>query len=239
MFRNKKQIKQLDNDNTSILNKLATFALMELIEREIYFPGYIAFGFLISLGLLLVSKVLAPNFPGYLRDLIFSTQPLSTTAYSETSKVKQGRFILIINFLIVSICAMEMIRFEYEINFNFFFTAAPLIYLIYEFFVLRFAHSVAGKSKGMKAQQIILLGVFQFLGVILFPLLVIWYLNPNLTSIIFQTISVAFGLFILYRFVRGFFIGQSKQISWYYLILYLCTAEIYPLILLYAVFIGF
>jgi hypothetical protein len=219
--------------------KLAIFAIMELVEREIYFPGYIAFGFLLSLGLLVLSKIWAPNFPNYLKDIIFSSQPLSATAYSDTSKVKRGRFILLINFMIVSICAMEMIRFEYKVNVSLVFILAPLMYLFYEFVILRFSHSIAGHYKGVKAQQIILLGIFQVLGVILFPLLVIWYLNPNYAEIIFQLIYILFGLFILYRFIRGFFIGLSKQISWYYLILYLCTAEIYPLILLYAVFIGF
>lgn len=212
---------------------------MELLERETYFPGYIAFAFLISLGLLVVSKLLAPNFLVYLKDLIFSSQPLSSTAYSDTSKVRQGRTILLLNFFVVSFCSMEMIRHEFEWGFNLYLLFAPFIYLIYQLFVLRITYFIVGYKKGIKAQQTILFGVFQVLGVILFPVLVIWYLNPTLSSSLINIVYITFMVFILYRLLRGFFIGVSKQISWYYLILYLCTAEIYPLILLYAVFIGF
>jgi hypothetical protein len=212
---------------------------MELLEREIYFPGYIAFGFMISLGLMVISKILAPNFLIFLKDLIFSSQPLSTTAYSDTSRVKQGRMILILNFFVVSFCAMEMVRFEYTIHFNLYFTAAPLLYVVYQFVILHLTHFISGDTRGVKAQRTILLGVFQVMGVLFFPLLVIWYLNPTWSSSLFNITSTLFIIFILYRLLRGFFIGVSKQVSWYYLILYLCTAEIYPLILLYAVFIGF
>jgi hypothetical protein len=211
---------------------------MELIAREIPYPDYIAFGFLLSLGVLVISKLLAPNFLTYLLNIIFSAQPLSTTAYSDKFSVRQGRALLLLNFLFVSLCAMEIIRFEFGFSFQILFLFAPVLYFCYLFGMLYFAHFLTGDNSSLNAQRIVLIGVFQIAGIVAYPIVIVWYLNPNLSHILWNVLIVIFGLFIAYRIVRGFFIGLSKQVSWYYLILYLCTAEIYPILMIYAINIG-
>lgn len=212
---------------------------MELIAREVPFPDYIAFGFLLSLAVLITSKLLAPNFLTYLLNIIFSSQPLSTTAYSDKLSVRRGRTLLLLNFLIVGLCAMEMLRYEFGFSFQLVALFAPILYFCYLFFMLYLVHFITGDVRGLQAQRIVLIGVFQIVGVLAYPILIIWYLNPNFSSFIWNALALFFGLFIGYRIVRGFFIGLSKQISWYYLILYLCTAEIYPILMIYFVLVGF
>lgn len=212
---------------------------MELLEREIYFPGYVAFGFLLSLGVLLLSKILAPNFLSFFKNLLFSTQPLSSTAYSDSTKVRQGRSLLMINYFVVSSTAAEMIRLHFDMSFNMFKILSPILYFLFVLSALYLTKFISGESKGIQAQNIMLFGIFQITGILLLPILVMWYLNPGLSNILVNIILIVFTIFTLYRLIRGFFIGLSKQISWYYLILYLCTSEIYPLALAYAIFIGF
>ena len=71
-------------------------------------------------------------------------------------------------------------------------------------------------------------------GLVYSIILLIWTFNPQWSSI-FVYVFLGFALmFAFYRLLRGFLSAFKKGVRWYYIILYLCTLEILPFVLLYS-----
>jgi hypothetical protein len=70
-------------------------------------------------------------------------------------------------------------------------------------------------------------------GLFLFPIIIAYpFVHGNIKPIILTIGIIIFSIIILLRFYRGFQIIMRKGASVFYLILYLCTIEILPVILL-------
>ena len=68
--------------------------------------------------------------------------------------------------------------------------------------------------------------VFSFLGLF-------WIMNPNF-SVIFSIIFISLlGLKTVIRILKNGFLVFNKGVSWYYIILYFCTLEVLPIVVLY------
>jgi hypothetical protein len=78
----------------------------------------------------------------------------------------------------------------------------------------------------------------KILGIALFPvILVLQYISPEYKPEILLIGSIVFGIFYFTHILRGLFIFIKKNVSIFYLILYLCALEFLPLVVLYGVFI--
>jgi len=73
--------------------------------------------------------------------------------------------------------------------------------------------------------------LFILLGVVLLPLTVIVAYHVEWRSGALVIGAVAVGLLLLYRWVRGAWIGVGEGVPLRYIFLYLCTAEILPVLL--------
>jgi len=75
------------------------------------------------------------------------------------------------------------------------------------------------------------------LGIALLPLLlIVTYSGWEASDTVLKIALGLVGLFYLYRLIRGISTGLSYNVSIFYLFLYLCTLEILPLIVFWAVF---
>lgn len=73
-------------------------------------------------------------------------------------------------------------------------------------------------------------------GILFFALGLIWLLNPSLSDELYRVFIYVFIIFYALRFIKLFIASLSEGIPWYYIILYLCTLEILPVVvILYAV----
>ncbi len=73
----------------------------------------------------------------------------------------------------------------------------------------------------------------QSLGVVLLPFVIsIPFLNDTIKNIVLVSLFIVLGIYILLFFFRGFQIVTRKQVSVFFLILYLCAVEILPVALL-------
>lgn len=73
----------------------------------------------------------------------------------------------------------------------------------------------------------------QSLGVVLLPFVISMpFLNDTFKSIVLVSLFIVIGIYILLFFFRGFQIVTRKQVSVFFLILYLCAVEILPVVLL-------
>lgn len=70
-------------------------------------------------------------------------------------------------------------------------------------------------------------------GLIYSVILLVWTFNSQWSDIFVYVFLGLLFLFTIYRLLRGFISAFKKGVRWYYIILYLCTLEILPLVLLY------
>lgn len=70
-------------------------------------------------------------------------------------------------------------------------------------------------------------------GLVYSILLLIWTFNTQWSNIFVNIFLGIALLFAFYRLLRGFISASKKGVRWYYIILYLCTLEILPFVLLY------
>ncbi|MGV6860152.1 MAG: DUF4271 domain-containing protein [Putridiphycobacter sp.] len=80
---------------------------------------------------------------------------------------------------------------------------------------------------------------YQLIGLVIFPIFLLSYFTPEVVKnfIYYSALFIYFGL-ILYREFRLFLIAIQERISFLYIILYLCTLEILPLILVIKILVG-
>lgn len=82
---------------------------------------------------------------------------------------------------------------------------------------------------------ILFLNINIVLGITLLPLLTLHYYNRSVSDEWLFGIGAGLaGLALIARYIRIFEIGLRYQMKWYNIILYLCTLEIIPLILIMA-----
>lgn len=71
-------------------------------------------------------------------------------------------------------------------------------------------------------------------GILFFILALLWLLNPSIDDLLFQVFIILFSAFIILRLIKILIAAIINGVSWYYLILYLCTLELLPIIGIYS-----
>jgi hypothetical protein len=91
---------------------------------------------------------------------------------------------------------------------------------------------IFGTSESARKYQLIILIFNNMIGILLVPVTLIAFYWESAYMLIAGIVIVS--LLLSYRVIRGFLTGQdNKSYSLFYLILYLCTLEILPLLLLF------
>jgi hypothetical protein len=77
------------------------------------------------------------------------------------------------------------------------------------------------------------------IGIVLFPIVfAICYAQENLIGILLIAGLIILGTGVIFKIIRGYQIIIRKEVLFFYLILYLCTLEILPLLIGYKVFMS-
>ncbi len=72
-----------------------------------------------------------------------------------------------------------------------------------------------------------------FFGIFFFGLGLIWLLNPSIDKVLFNIFIYSIFALFGFRIIKSLISSLLEGISWYYIILYLCTLEILPLVVVY------
>jgi uncharacterized membrane protein (UPF0136 family) len=73
----------------------------------------------------------------------------------------------------------------------------------------------------------------QFLGLIYFFCAVLWLFNSGQGTVFAQLALTLFFAESIFRVIKSVNLVLKRGVSWYYIILYFCTLEILPLLMLY------
>jgi hypothetical protein len=205
------------------------------------------------LGILLICWIIFATvrvgFNTYLKQLIEGLVNAGTSSrlYRERSyKTLYGAVRLDFIFHIILPLSLFQILDFYKINLpgypDFIFYLLLLIaingYFFLKFFLYRVIGSVIMLQDKIDESIYHMRMYYKGLGVFLLPVVTIHAAQAKISYITVLIMALSIGLFYLISILSGIYIGNKKGISIFYLILYLCMLEIFPLILIFKILAG-
>lgn len=107
----------------------------------------------------------------------------------------------------------------------------PGILLLYHLFTISLAGTITGFREIIQEVNQLTLTMAQTAGIVILIEFFFIYFQPELLAESKLIIGGTFLFFILLRIIRGFYHAIQLGVSWYYIILYLWTLEIMPLLI--------
>jgi hypothetical protein len=192
---------------------------------------------IISFVLMTIAKFLNSSIFKSLLKLLFATKNFDQIIREEIKIGSISSVILITNyFFTASSCIFLSLYTSIDLTISQLFVFSLLLP-----FGLLILQSVSFWIIGLMSNEVRLLThpinetfvIVELSGILLFLVSLIWVLNPFYSSILFQ-IFIGLTFFgYLYRTLKTFYCVLQRGAPWYYIILYLCTLEILPLVVIY------
>lgn len=205
----------------------------ELILREQLFENHLIYFFLLSALLIGAVKWVYPDMFQFVYHSLFRKASLaSSTLREDTNALKRASFLLLINYFVIGGTISYMVGLYFELEHTAFLVFVPLTYYLFLHFGLFITGLISGESKRLKENKKVVNFIHQFSGLVFFPIGLAWLLNTEYTGQILNFLLLAGAFVFIVRIFKGFVCAIQNKISWYYIILYLCTLEIWPLLIL-------
>lgn len=220
----------------SILIPLVNEIPEELTLRDTSIAQVVGFGLFIAFGLLAITKLLNKDV---FRTLFMANWKGNTIEQyvKEEHSIKSGwSFILIVNYWLSfslfgyiitdlpGIDDMTLLLLVIFIPIGWLFLSQLNLYLCslltgeYKILVQFFYFRIVGA---------------QLMGIVLFVLCSFWILSNMPSRTLIWLVSSALALEFFIRLIKSIVFARQKRISWYYIILYICTLETLPLLVCY------
>ncbi|HZH86948.1 MAG TPA: DUF4271 domain-containing protein [Brumimicrobium sp.] len=204
----------------------------ELLLRKEIFPHWIIYTLLLSIVVLSVLKHQREVVFTNLRSVFFNPPSSVSFTKEEVSFFGFTNWMLLFNYFAVSALAIYMVLVYFE-NTSFWLMLVPMAYYFFQLTALFFVGLLSGEVRKLWDNILLLNFTSHGIGIIFIPILFVWLLNPTLSPYIVDGLFVLFGLMHLIRILRGVFLALRNKVLWYYIILYLCGLEIWPIIVVY------
>lgn len=214
---------------------------MELTLREELFPHWVIFALLLTISVLSVLKYRKEMVFAHLKGAFFKSPSTLPNAKESLSFLGITNWMMLLNYCLVSGIAVFMLLSYYK-NTSYWLVTLPTLVYLFQLLSLFFVGLLSGEFKYVKENILLLNFSAHITGIILIPVLFIWILNPQLSEQLEVTLFAVLILFYFMRLVRGMLIAIGNKVLWYYIILYLCGLEIWPIVVGYLlvspIFIG-
>ena len=225
---------------SSILFPVLSVIPDELILRDFSVSKIIGLGLFISFILIAVSKLI--------RSDVFSTLLIANGKISsinqyihESHPINKGDSIVLLTNYFLSFSLILLILFQFPSVENIehfllvFFT--PICLLLFSLVSVYLVSALTGEYKSLlQLIQFRIIGV-QYLGLAFFALGMVWTLTDMSLNTLLLISILILGLEFVVRSFKSIVSIFQLKFSWYYIILYFCTLEILPLVVIFYFFI--
>ena len=224
------------------MNELLThdesiWPLFEAVQRQQVFNSFVTYGMFVSATLIALARYIRPSIFQTLLRVLTNNQVLEQIVRENYNTIRLTDFMLLVNFWLT--CSMSSMLFLHQLNSLFIFHLAWPI-LIHVFFMAPlFGVSFISGSANFRRENSYNLFLFpQFVGLVLLPIIIVAHLNIPLIPVFTWLFFTVIGLLLLYLNWRGIIFAFQQGISLYYIILYICTLEILPIVAVYLTAVG-
>lgn len=171
----------------------------------------------------------------YLTQGVFFMRNLDDLEREDFKALSTSSLLLLFQFLVITAGAIYWSYFVKEPVDNWWHFFVPLLvpsfYLLYQFFMMNTVARISGNPAIIQEVNYFTILLTEFFGLVfLFEFFVI-YFQPDLIQESRQLMFTTYGIYLCFRFLRGFWIAFQQGIPWYYIILYFWTLEILPLLI--------
>lgn len=223
-----------------MLNILGIWSLIavpnELVFVEERYPVFISMLLFLSFIILAIAKYAHATI--YRTLAIAVTKNKSALSYvRESMPLKnRGSLLLILNFIISSSLVMFLAIEKFNINDVervLISLSLPLILFFRPIFILLLTSWVTGEKNILKEPIVHKIVGIEFTGIIYFICGLLWVLNSDYANIILDIFVWVFIIENILHLIKSVIVVYSKGVGLFYIILYLCTFEILPLLVIF------
>ena len=216
------------------------YIALELFPREVVVKNTLLALVLVCFGFVGLSRLSCPNLFSIVYRNYFSKKVYDSTLNDSEKISPFANALLILNLIItLNVCLVSLVHSSLEAEFLIQITfTVSLMYLFFSFVSHRlvafiFGEKYFGKTIGMYTQQ-----VFNFSGLLLLILALLVLLNDAYKEVIQYLVYFVLFCLPVAKVLKGLQYAKVNNYRWLYIILYLCTLEIMPILLLGHYFVG-
>lgn len=225
-----------------MLNVLGIWSLVavpnELILVEDRYPIFISILLFLSFLILALAKYSHATI--YRSLAIALTKNMGVLSYVRESMPLKNRssLLLVLNYIIssslVMFLALEKLNLD-DVERVFASLSLPLLLFFKPIFLLLLTGWVTGEQNILKESIVNKIVGIQFTGIIYFICGLLWVLNSGYANIILDVFLWIFIVENILYLIKSIIVVYSKGVGLFYIIVYLCTFEILPLLVIFYV----
>ncbi|MCE3295526.1 MAG: hypothetical protein K0R65_1240 [Crocinitomicaceae bacterium] len=197
-------------------------------------------GLSVSFVLLAMSKLASTNIVFVFSRVLYKNSNVEKIVREEFALGSFSSIILLLNFIVTSTILLYLTYLHFNTGNRFelfyFLPAIPLYFFVWPLIWFNIIGYITKEQAILRANKQNTILFSQMIGVIFSLLLLIWAFNIKWSEYFIYSFIVIICLFWLYKILRGIIFSLENNVAWYYIILYFCTLEILPLVLIYSIY---
>ena len=210
------------------------FIPSHLMDREINVSNLLIPAIILSFSLITIAKYRNSRVFTILSRLFLSSKNLENTLKEELRLNSVSSVVLLFNyFLALNLCLLLTFYYYFSVKFYpalsySFLTSLGIVGV--QILGLWLTGVISGERKTVSTPINETLILFETIGFFFFFIALCWTLNPEFSTIFFKIFIGILILEMITRFLKCSLVVLNRGVAWYYIILYLCTLEILPML---------
>lgn len=206
----------------------------QLIERDTQMNSYLLVIILICFAFVGIARVAQPDLISQTFVGFFKMKRVDNTGFEGTKLQPSMTALIILNYLVslgigTFLMLVQKTNFVVALNVSVSFVATLTLLQVLNF---RLVALLTGERSILDLMSAVNKQVWSFGGFLFLILSLFWSLNQELQTQFERIFSLLVIAMIIWRMAKGLLLALQLRYKWYYLILYLCTLEILPLLIL-------
>ena len=212
----------------------ALLSSFELIERNTQMNSYLLVIILLCFAFVGVARVAQPDLIAQTFAGFFKVKRPDSNGFEGSKLQPSMTALIVLNYIIsFSTCVFLLLYEQSNLLETVWLTMKIVFALTFlQLINFRLVFILSGERAILDSMSAVNKQIWSFGGFILTCIALLWILNQELQHGFEQLFFMVFSSLIVWRIVKGLLLAAQLRYKWYYLILYLCTLEILPLLIL-------
>ena len=206
----------------------------ELIERNTQMNSYLLVIILLCFAFVGVARVAQPDLIAQTFTGFFKVKRPDSNGFEGSKLQPSMTALIILNYIISFSTCVFLLLYEQSNMLETVWLTMKIVFALtfLQLINFRLVFILSGERAILDSMSAVNKQIWSFGGFILTCIALLWILNQELQHGFEQLFFMVFSSLIVWRIVKGLLLAAQLRYKWYYLILYLCTLEILPLLIL-------